>query len=334
MNDKIDFVITWVDGSDEKWLEEKNQYSENKIDTTNSALRFRDMKLLKYWFRGVEKFTPWVNKIHFVTWGHVPEWLNLENPKLNVVNHKDFIPKEYLPTFNSNAIEYNLHRIEGLTEKFVYFNDDMFILKPIGEEYFFKNGLPCDLWRDNIPYYDKNSDLNFEHTLVNDKMLISRNFIKRDFMKNNLSKWLNFKYGKRNIRFMMLYKWPYMAGFDNFHMSFPFLKSTFNKMWEKENDVIDLTCRSKFRSWNNVTPYSIVLWQIYSGKFEPKSYKKTGKYFNLSGNRDELFDCILNQREEQICINDTDEMVDYEAVTEELRKCFDKIFPDKSSFEK
>ena len=104
MQEKIDFVIMWVDGSDPKWLEEKNKYLDKKIDTSNAINRYRDMGVLKYWFRGVEKFAPWVNKIHFVTWGHVPSWLNTNNPKLNVVKHEDFIPQKYLPVFNANAI--------------------------------------------------------------------------------------------------------------------------------------------------------------------------------------------------------------------------------------
>ena len=117
----IDFVILWVDGNDPKWQSEKATYDSNINDDSNSASRYRDWGLLPYWFRGVEKFTPWVNKIHFVTWGHVPEFLNLNNPKLNIVNHKDFIPEEYLPTFSSHAIELNIHRIPGLSEKFIYF---------------------------------------------------------------------------------------------------------------------------------------------------------------------------------------------------------------------
>ena len=85
MNEKIDFVIMWVDGSDPKWLEEKNKYLDKKIDTSNAINRYRDMGVLKYWFRGVEKFAPWVNKIHFITCGHLPIWLNADNLKLNIV---------------------------------------------------------------------------------------------------------------------------------------------------------------------------------------------------------------------------------------------------------
>ena len=332
--EKIDFVIMWVDGSDKEWLEEKNKYSDVKIDVTNAANRFRDMGILKYWFRGVEKYASWVNKVHFVTWGHVPEWLDTNNPKLNIVKHEDFIPKKYLPLFNSCAIEMHLHRIKGLADKFVYFNDDMFLINHVDREYYFKNELPCDLWRDNIPYCDKDTDPIFEHQLLNDKMIISKHFNKREVMKKNFKKCINLKYGKRNLRFLMLYKWPYMAGFDNFHTSAPYLKSTFEKVWSLEKDTLDMTSRSKFRRITDVNQYIFQLWQIYEGNFEPKSYKRTGKFFNLSNDNTELYNCIDKQLVEQICINDSDVGVNFETIKKELILHFDKILPDKCCFEK
>lgn len=134
----IDFVIIWVDGNDKQWQAEKAKYDGKTVTNANSEVRFRDWDNLQYWFRGVEKFAPWVNKIHFVTWGHLPKWLDTTNPKLNIVNHKDYIPSKYLPTFNSHTIELNLHRIEGLAEQFVYFNDDMFITAPTKPDDFSK----------------------------------------------------------------------------------------------------------------------------------------------------------------------------------------------------
>ena len=123
ITDKIDFVIIWVDGNDPKWLKEKNKYI--KLDGDKTKNRFRDWKNLQYIFRGIEQFMPWVNKIFFITWGHLPKWLNINSKKIEIVNHKDFIPKEYLPTFNSNVIEINLHRIKNLSNKFILFNDDI-----------------------------------------------------------------------------------------------------------------------------------------------------------------------------------------------------------------
>src|SRR5699024_940928 len=96
--------------------------------------------------RGIEKFAPWVNKVHFITWGHVPDWLVEDHPKLNVVSHHEFMPPEFLPTFNSRSIEFNMHNIKGLSEKFIYFNDDMFLTDKTVPEDFFEDGKPKDMF--------------------------------------------------------------------------------------------------------------------------------------------------------------------------------------------
>ena len=132
----IDFVITWVDMNDPEWQANFMKYSGRKENTKNgvSEARFRDYGFLKYWFRGVEKFAPWVRKIHFVTSGQKPEWLDANHPKIHLVNHKDYIPEQFLPTYNSVVIERYLHKIPGLAEHFVYFNDDFYIINTIGQE--------------------------------------------------------------------------------------------------------------------------------------------------------------------------------------------------------
>ena len=125
MEQGIDFVLLWVDGNDPAWRKEKAKYSPESA-LADAEERYRDWGLLPFLFRGMEKFAPWFRKIHFVTWGHLPEWLNTENEKLHIVRHEDYLPKEALPLFNSSALEIGLHRIPGLSDKFVYFNDDTF----------------------------------------------------------------------------------------------------------------------------------------------------------------------------------------------------------------
>lgn len=66
---KIDFVVTWVDGNDDDWLREKNKYLPNENDTSCSDNRYRDWELMRYWFRGIEKYAPWVNQIFFCDLG-------------------------------------------------------------------------------------------------------------------------------------------------------------------------------------------------------------------------------------------------------------------------
>ena len=125
---EIDFVILWVDGNDPAWREEFVRTRQAENDDA-SEIRYRDWRNLHYWFRSAERFAPWVRKVHFITWGHLPAWLRRDHPKLHIVNHRDFIPAEYLPTFNSNTIELNIHRIEGLEElltpMLTFFNHQM-----------------------------------------------------------------------------------------------------------------------------------------------------------------------------------------------------------------
>lgn len=198
MDKKIDFVLTWVDGNDPEWQSVYNQYAEVGASDKN-IIRFRDWNNLKYWFRGVEKFAPWVNIVHFVTCGHYPEWLNLQCNKLNLVKHTDYIPNKWLPTFNSNVIELNLHRINGLAENFVLFNDDMFLINDVSDDFFFKNGMPCDMGVLNVIDHFK-----IGHIILNDLVLINKYFKKNSVLKKNYSKWFNIKYGKYLVRTMSL----------------------------------------------------------------------------------------------------------------------------------
>lgn len=92
-------LLPWVDGNDPEWQEEKKNTRIQKgiFSVDDRKERYRDWDNLHYWFRGVEKYAPWVRKIHFVTWGHIPAWLDTANPKLNIVRHEDFIPGEFRP---------------------------------------------------------------------------------------------------------------------------------------------------------------------------------------------------------------------------------------------
>jgi len=147
-NVPVDIVLTWVNGNDEDWLEQRAFWIKKSgriEDEKQLDIRFRDWDNIQYVFRGIEKFMPWVRNLYFVTWGHLPAWINSKNSKLIIVNHKDYIPKEFLPTFNSNVIELNFHRIDGLSEKYINFNDDMFIIRETRETDFFVDDLPRDM---------------------------------------------------------------------------------------------------------------------------------------------------------------------------------------------
>jgi UDP-N-acetylglucosamine-lysosomal-enzyme len=100
--------------------------------------RFHDNDELKYSLRSLEQHAPWFRRVYIVTNGQVPDWLNISHPKIRMVNHRDmFANKSHLPTFSSPAIEANLHRIEGLSKRFVYFNDDLLLGKRVWPEDFY-----------------------------------------------------------------------------------------------------------------------------------------------------------------------------------------------------
>lgn len=331
MNNKIDFVMIWVDGNDKKWQKEKSKYSvEKDCDVRN--LRYRDWDNLKYWFRGVEKYAPWVNKIHFVTWGHLPSWLNKSHPKLNIVNHKDFIPSEYLPTFNCNPIEDNLHRIKDLSEQFVYFNDDIFIIDKTREEDFFKNGLPCDSAVLNATISHRENKNYIEAVNM---AIINSYFEKNKVLKQNFSKWFNLKYGKQLIRTICLLPWNQFPGIWNSHIATSFLKSTFEELWEKEYDVLDETSGHKFRYALDVNQWLFEDWQIVTGKFSPRS-AKFGRSFALCDDENYnnmVYDTIRKKKFKLVCVNDMVGEKKFETIKNELNSILDEILPEKSEFE-
>ena len=139
----IDVVYTWVDGNDEEWNAARERRLADVSDATmrtrasSGQARFVDRGELRYSMRSVHLLAPWVRRIHLVTAGQVPPWLDVDDPMINLVDHRDLLPADALPTFNSHAIESVVHRIPGLSEHFLYFNDDFFLGRPTRPERFF-----------------------------------------------------------------------------------------------------------------------------------------------------------------------------------------------------
>ncbi len=328
-NQKIDFVIIWVDGNDPEWQKEKDKYSPNK-NTDSRNIRYRDWDNLKYWFRGVEKYAPWVNKIYFVTCGHYPEWLNKDNPKLVCVKHSDYMPKEYLPTFSSHPIELNLHRIKGLSEQFVYFNDDTFIINSVKPTDFFRNSKPCSM---AVFQPVTGSDETFVSVKNNVNLVINRHFHKKEILKKNLEKYLNIRYGKFNLSTLCCMPYNRILGFHEAHSATPYLKSTFNEVWEKEFDLLDNTSKHKFRNSQDVNQYLFENWQFCSGCFYPKG--SHSKFINIFNDVDYACKMIKSRKYSMICLNDgvanDNEFID---AKNKINNSFEEILPEKSSFEK
>lgn len=327
---KIDFVILWVDGSDPDWI----SCREATLPNTNfKNAQFRDWDILKYWFRGVEEFAPWVNNIYFVTWGHIPYFLNVDHPKVKIIKHTDYIPSQYLPTFNSHTIELNLHRISGLSENFVYFNDDQFLVNHVHEEDFFCNGKPKDVAILNpiVPsnYHDISGIMSNNISLVNEKNDY------RKSIKRNCSKWFNIKYRHLNLLNLMFMPWKNMVGLYQQHIPSSLTKATMEKLWSEYPSVFDFTCSNKLRNVKtDVNQWVFKEWDVATGNFEPRDIK-FGKYIMVK-NEDSVteVDKALNgsRKTKLACINDhlDDNQND---VIEKIQQIFSEKFPRKSSFE-
>lgn len=332
--EKIDFVIAWVDGNDPEWRKQKNEYSPSK-ESDSSAIRYRDMEILKYWFRAVCEYAPWVNKVHFITWGHLPEWMNTECEKLHIVNHRDYIPEKYLPTFSSHPIELNIHRIKGLTDKFVYFNDDMLLNDHVAPEYFFKNGLPCDFAHVNNVYYSDPTD-KCAHIMVNDTWATNNHCSYMKVFLKHPFKFVNSKYPFKNLmkNILKLESNNVFSGFENHHMATAYLKETLCDVWRDEEALLDKTCHSRFRSPLDVSQSVFRYRQLATGKFHPVTKKSRGKFLHIGLDNKELEEAILTSKYKMLCINDTPENIDFEKAKAELIEVYEKRFPEKSMFEK
>lgn len=335
MNKGIDFVLTWVDGNNKEWQEEKNKYRPTGFED-GRVRRYRDWNNLQYLFRGFEKFAPWVNHIYIVTPGFVPAWMNTDNPKLTVVDQNDLLPSDCIPTFNNAAVELMFHKIPGLSGQFVYFNDDMFLLKPTVPTDFFKDGLPCDnpgfcaiqatMEKDGIGGYGY---------AVMSTRLIAQFFSKKDVEKNLGKKLYNPSNRKDIIKTLLVSPYHNLTGINETHLPYSYLKSTFETVWNNAPDELNKTVHERFRSEFSVVHWIMRYWQICSGNVAVRD-RNDGKFFGIGMYEDveEVVKAINRQKYKMICINDNlEDDREFEKTARVVNKALQTILPDKSSFE-
>lgn len=179
----IDIVYTWVDGSDPAWIANRNavlQQFGRPIEESLTADRFTDNDELLYSLRSIERFAPWVNRIHIVTAGQKPHWLDTTHPKIRLVDHTAIFPdSSLLPTFSCRPIEMNLWRIPDLAERFIYFNDDFFLGRLAQPDDFFEGERPriftgsrlSGLQKDLLQVRDE-AENSHRHALVNTRRAV------------------------------------------------------------------------------------------------------------------------------------------------------------------
>lgn len=224
--DLVDLVVPYVDNRDEEWRELYDKEIDNSMGYGANAERFRSYDLFKYFFRGIEHYMSFINTIHLIVQSdsQVPEWI--DRKKVHIVKHEDFIPQEYLPTFNSCTIEMFLHKIPELSEKFIYANDDIYAIGEMSKSDFFKNDTP------RISY----------------TMSSIKESAPADCIRYNVHKLIT-KKDDRQVEKIQ-------------HIFIPYYKSTWNEVWREFSKEIKNSI-TRVRSSKNLSQWLFAAYQIY-----------------------------------------------------------------------
>ena len=307
----VDVVYTWVNDQDDEWLELKDKYK--GIPTGSGRAhhdeRFKNRDELKFSLRSIDMFAPFVRNVYIVTNGQVPAWLNQENERVKVVTHEQiYRNREYLPTFNSSGIETQLHHIPGLSEHFLYFNDDFFLGSLCeANDFFLPNGvIKCFPTEQRV----------FEHD-VDDE---SEEYIIADANAIRLMKKRNGSY----TRDIMM------------HVPYPSSKTLLQNMEDEFQAEFDACASSRFRSKQDLRP--IAFMQYHTGLHDKlvQLSKISHRYLALwKPTIDKQFEGVSKTRKyKTFCINDVGVQPEKSAYTDKLVHDFlNDYFPFKSSFE-
>ncbi|MBE7190228.1 stealth family protein, partial [Jatrophihabitans endophyticus] len=281
----VDVVYTWVDGTDPAWVERKAAAQRAEGDTADARhasatddARYLSRDELRYSMRSVAMYAGWVRRIYLVTDGQVPAWLDPSHPKIEVVDHRDiFTDPSALPTFNSHAIESQLHHIDGLSERYLYLNDDMFFGAPIGPELFFhSNGLAT--------FFVARDTVDLDPASARDLPVISaaknlRSLLERDFGVTARGKFR--------------------------HAAHPQLRSAVAELEARYPEMFAAVAHSRFRHPDDLSiPSALVhYWFYLQGRAVPGELRY--RYQDLARpDTARRLDEIARQRPQAFCLND------------------------------
>lgn len=254
VHEKIDAVITWVDGSDPRLREKRMNYAElngagctTQIPVGKSETRFLDNGELYFCLKLLKKNAPWLDRIFIVTDGQIPGFLADDiyfEKKCIVVDHSEIFRgyDSCLPTFNSRSIESMIWRIPGLSEKFIYLNDDFFLVNKVKPLDFFRDGKV--VLRGNWRVY-----IGVEtFQLLLERMLT---FMRQVFQKKT-----------RTMHLLAQKKGARLAGFNYSyfrvpHTPHPMLKSNLERYFNENPEVLKSNICFRFRSYKQFWPVSL-----------------------------------------------------------------------------
>jgi len=332
----IDIVIPWVNGNDLVWQEKMKKVKRTvAADESERDLgqegenRYRDFDTLKFLLRSIDVYTPWVRKVLLITDQQVPEWLNRNEEKVQIVDHTDYIPSQHLPTFNSNVIELFAYKIPDLAEHFILMNDDFIFAKPVKKSDFFsKYGQPVDVSAQNA--FSPNNE--FDYNVFKMLKQINTDFNKRDWLKEHFRKAFSFKNGLIYTPIsMFLSIFPKFTGFYDPHSAAAYRKEDFEQAWEAYPTFLGNSL-SAFRSRESVSHWFVRYLRLMRGDFVNQKIT-FNRYLPMSrlNVADEAF---YSKKYGVIILNDEDENMAFVPLHEAVTTMLIKHFPEKSRFEK
>jgi hypothetical protein len=310
---EIDVVYTWVDGSDERWRGEFEEWSsrDGRDVTTDRDLdeaRFRDNDELRYSLRSLWFNCNWVRRIFLVTADQVPAWLNVDEGSVEVVSHRDILPQTCLPTFNSHAIESSLHRIDGLSDRFVYFNDDVFAGRPLRPDHFFtSSGLPKVFQSDAaVPGVNDLGERAIDNAAIRGRRLLARDF------------------GR-------------VAAFKPHHAPFALSRGVLDELSKRYTDEFDATMHHRFRHPDDISVAASLAqnYALATGQAVLGSLAVEYVHLESARLRWHLDRLLLGRRFDTFCINETETPVaDRRRAAALIREFLAEYFPAPAPWER
>ncbi|WP_210593722.1 stealth family protein [Streptomyces sp. GESEQ-35] len=309
----VDVVYTWVDGEQPEMRAKRARYQEHGtaeiLDKETNASRYTSHDELKYSLRSLAMYADFVRHIYLVTDGQKPHWLDARAPGITVVDHRDIFPEGVLPVFNSHAIETRLHHIPGLSDHYLYFNDDVFVGRRVTAEHFFHgSGLM------KIPVSPLKIGVGKPHA--------------EETATNSASK---------NVRRLLLEKFGRMTTNNFMHTPLPQQRETLRALEELFSEDIRRTTASRFRAPQDIALTAPLLYQyaLTTGRGVPGKY--SFRYVNISRPDAEvrLRDLRRNRRFDFFCLNDVDvPPEEREQVGVRMNEFLEDYFPFASPYEK
>ena len=319
---KIDLVYLWVDGNDPVWLAKKKAFLAGETyqpGEANLKARFVDNDELKYSLRSVERYAPWIHHIYIVTDNQIPSWLNLDHPKVSVVDHRQILPPEALPTYSSPAIEWCVDRIPGLSEYFLYANDDTLFAQPVTPDFFYTpQGYPIIRMK---PWASSHRNISlYMKTILKAQELIRTH------------------YGKR-------YKVIPHHNIDGYRLS------DLKAFKQVHSDLVEKTVLAHFRQEDDLQRSAALYYALAIGHGELKIMGRYNRAMPLKEKIVETlhnrfyydsrtidlsrlnFDYVIQKYHPVLfCMNDNEKVDD--ACRRKAKEFLDRMFPDKSTFER